>query len=58
MSEKETYKKRIDAELDVVQEKLARFKAQGIDFEADARLRHAKHVQGLEQKNSIQRKPN
>jgi chromosome segregation ATPase len=50
MSTKEAYKKRIDAELGVVQEKLARFKAQGIDFTAEARAKHAKHVKELEQK--------
>jgi len=50
MSTKEAYKKKIDAELDTVQEKLARFKAQGIDFTAETRAKHAKHVKELEQK--------
>jgi hypothetical protein len=50
MSTKDAYTKRIDAELELVQEKLARFKAQGMSFTADARVKHAKHVEKLEQK--------
>src|SRR5512141_2870574 len=50
MSTKDAYKQRIDAELDLVQEKLARFKAQGMNYSADVRLKHAKHVVELEQK--------
>lgn len=50
MSTKEAYKQRIDAELDVVQEKLDRFKAQGMNYSTDARLKHAKHVADLEHK--------
>ena len=50
MSTKEAYKQRIDAELDLVQEKLARFKAQGMVITAEARIKHAKHVEELEQK--------
>ena len=44
MSTKEAYKQRIDAELYLVQEKLARFKTQGMTFSADTRIKHAKHV--------------
>ncbi len=50
MSTKEAYKQKIDAELEVVQAKLARIKAQGTDFTGDARINHAKHVKELEQK--------
>ena len=50
MSTKEAYKLRIDAELDLVHEKLARFKAQGMVIRAEARIKHAKHVKELEQK--------
>jgi CRISPR/Cas system-associated protein Csx1 len=50
MSTKQAYKKKIDAELDTVQEKLTRFKAQGTDFTAETRVKHAKHVKELEQK--------
>jgi septal ring factor EnvC (AmiA/AmiB activator) len=50
MSPREAYKKKIDAELDMVQEKLARFKAQGIDFTSETRAKHAIHVKELEEK--------
>ena len=50
MSTKEAYKQRIDAELYLVQEKLARFKTQGMTFSTDTRIKHAKHVAELEQK--------
>jgi hypothetical protein len=50
MSTKEAYKQRIDAELDLVQAKLDSFKAQGMGFATDARVKHAEHVVELEQK--------
>ena len=50
MSTKEAYQKRIDTELDLVQIKLNRFKAQGMNYNADVRLKHAEHVEKLEQK--------
>ena len=50
MSTKEAYKQRIDAELDQVQAKLARFKAQGMAFSADTRIKHIEHVTELEKK--------
>jgi hypothetical protein len=50
MSTKEAYQKKIDAELELVQAKLAKFKAQGMVITAEARIKHAKHVDELEQK--------
>ena len=50
MSTKEAYKKRIDAELAQVQTRFDEFKAQGTGLPADTRLKHAKHVENLEQK--------
>jgi hypothetical protein len=50
MSTKESYKQRIDAELDVVQQKFARFKARGMTLTADTQIKHAVHVKELEQK--------
>ncbi len=50
MSTKEDYKQKIDAELDLAQAKLAWFKAQGMVITADARIKHTKHVEELEQK--------
>jgi len=50
MSTKEAYKQRIDAELDLAQAKLAWFKAQGMVIAAEARIKHAEHVDDLEKK--------
>ena len=50
MSTKEAYKQRIDAELALVQTKFDEFKAQGMRYTADARIRHTRHVNELEQK--------
>ncbi len=50
MDTKEAYKKRIDAELDVVQAKFAKFKAERMAITADARKKHAEHVDELEKK--------
>ncbi len=53
MNTKEAYKQRIVAELDVVQAKFARFKAQRVALAADAREKHAKHVDELEKKFAV-----
>ncbi len=49
MSTKEAYKQRIDAELAQVQCKFDEFKAQGMRYTGDTRIRHARHVNELEQ---------
>lgn len=48
MSTKEAYKQRIDEELELVQAKFERFKAQGMGFATDTRNRHTEHVKELE----------
>ncbi len=50
MSTKEAYKQKIEAELELAQAKLAEFKAQAKSSAADARIKHAKQVEELEQK--------
>jgi VIT1/CCC1 family predicted Fe2+/Mn2+ transporter len=50
MSTKEAYKQKIEAELELAQAKLAEFKAQAKSSAADARIKHAKQVDELEQK--------
>ena len=50
MSTKEAYKQKIEAELELVQAKLAEFKAQAKISTADARIRHAKQLKDIEQK--------
>jgi len=50
MSTKEAYKQRIDTELTKVQAKLDRFKAQGMSYTAETRIKHAQHVADLERK--------
>jgi len=50
MSSKEAYKQKIEAELELVQAKLAEFKARAKSLTADARIRHAAQVDDLEQK--------
>ena len=50
MSTKDAYKQKIDAELDLAQAKLDEFKAKAKSLSAEARIRHAKHVDDLEQK--------
>jgi len=50
MSTKEAYKQKIEAELELVQAKLAEFKAQAKISTADARIKHAKQVEDIEQK--------
>jgi len=50
MSSKEVYQQKIEAELELVQAKLAEFKARAKSLTADARIRHARQVDDLEQK--------
>lgn len=50
MSTKDAYKQKIDADLELVQAKLTEFKAQAKSLSADARIRHARHVEDLERK--------
>ncbi|MCX5869598.1 MAG: hypothetical protein NTY00_02970 [Deltaproteobacteria bacterium] len=52
MSTKEEYKKMIEAEFELGQAKLAEFKARGKSLTADARIKHAKLVDDLEQKSA------
>jgi hypothetical protein len=49
MSTKEAYKQKIEAELELAQAKLAEFKAQAKISTADARIKHAKQVDEIEQ---------
>jgi hypothetical protein len=50
MSTKEAYKQKIEAELELAQAKLAEFKAQAKISTADARIKHAKQVEEVEQR--------
>jgi hypothetical protein len=50
MSEDDVYKEKIDAELDLIQEKLNQLKAQEMILAADVRRRHAAQIRDLEQK--------
>jgi gas vesicle protein len=50
MSTKEAYKQKIEAELELAQAKLAEFKAQAKISTADARIKHAKLVDEIEQR--------
>lgn len=50
MSTKDAYKQKREAELELAQAKVAEFKARAKNLTADARLRHAKQVDELEQK--------
>jgi gas vesicle protein len=50
MSNKEAYKQKIEAELELAKAKLAEFKAQAKGSAADARMKKDKHVDALEQK--------
>lgn len=52
MSTKEAYKKKIEAELELAQAKLAEFKARAKSLTADARIKHARQVDELEQKSN------
>lgn len=46
----EAYKEKIDAELNLIQDKLNKIKDQEMILAADARRKHAAHVRELEQK--------
>jgi hypothetical protein len=50
MSAKETYKQKMEAELELAHAKLAQFKAQAKSVAADARVKYAQQVDELEQK--------
>jgi hypothetical protein len=50
MSTKEAYKQKIEAELELAQAKLSEFKAQAKISTADARIKHAKQVEEIEQR--------
>ena len=50
MSTKEAYKQKIEDELELAQAKLAEFKAKAKISTADARIKHAKLVDEIEQK--------
>jgi len=53
MSTKEAYKQKMEAELELAQAKLAEFKAQAKRSAADARIKHAKQADELEQKVDV-----
>ena len=53
MSRKDDYKKKIEAELEMVQAKLAEWKAGAKNSAADARVKYAKQVDELEQKLEV-----
>ena len=48
MGTKETYMQKIDAELDLVQDKLTKFKAQGAVFSNEVLSSHTRHLRDLE----------
>lgn len=48
MTKKEVYKQKIEAELEVVQAKLAEYKAEAKSAAADVRIEYTKHVDELE----------
>jgi flagellar motility protein MotE (MotC chaperone) len=50
MSTKDAYKQKIEAELELAQAKLAKFRAQAKSSAADVRLKYTKQVDELEQK--------
>lgn len=50
MNTKDAYTQKIEAELELVQAKLAEFKARAKSLTADARIKHAKQVDDLEQR--------
>ncbi len=53
MSKKDDYKRKIEAELELVQAKLAEWKAGAKSSAADARIKYAKQVDELEQKVEV-----
>lgn len=48
MSKQDAYKQKIEAELEVVQAKLAEYKAEAKSSAADVRIEYTKHVDDLE----------
>lgn len=48
MSTKEAYKQKIEAELELVQAKLAEFKAEAKNTAADVQIKYSEHVDKLE----------
>lgn len=50
MNTKDAYTQKIEAELELVQAKLAEFKARAKSLTADARIQHANQVDDLEQR--------
>lgn len=48
MGKKEAYKQKIEAELELVQAKLAEFKARSKIYAADVRIKYIEHVDELE----------
>jgi len=48
MTKREAYKQKIEAELEVVQAKLAKYKAEAKSSAADVRIEYTKHVDELE----------
>ena len=50
MTTKEKYMEKIDAELDLIRNKLSSFKAQSAVFNNAARSSHSRHVRDIEQK--------
>ena len=50
MSKRDAYKSQIDAELETVQARFTKFKAQAKSLTANDRIRHAKHIEEIEQK--------
>ena len=53
MSKKDDYKKKIETEVDLVQAKLAEWKAGAKSSAADVRIKYAKQVDELEQKLEV-----
>ncbi len=55
MSTKDAYIEKIDAELELVKARFAEFKAQKKRLTADARIKHARHVEDLQKKTDATR---
>jgi hypothetical protein len=50
MSKRDTYKSKIDADLEIVQARFTEFKAQAKNLAAEDRIRHAKHIEEIEKR--------
>jgi predicted nucleic acid-binding Zn-ribbon protein len=50
MSTRVAYKQKIESEFELIQARFAEFKARGKSLTADARIKHAKQVEDLEQR--------